>query len=69
MLFSISINKVLSLRPPSLSLYIYIYKYIYIYIIYIYIYIIYIYIYVYELPDRIRGQPEGSLFNSYYTKV
>ena len=63
-----------SLSPP-LSLFLYIYIYIhkrnYIYI-YIYIYIIkYIYIYISKSKDRYRsrGWPEGSLFDSYYTKV
>ena len=30
---------------------------------------IYIYIYIYKAGDHSQGQPEGPLFNSYYTKV
>ena len=30
---------------------------------------VYIYIYVYKVADCCQGQPDGSLFNSYYTEV
>ena len=58
--------------------YIYICIYMYIYrCMYLYIYVnkcvyIFVYMWIYvkhKLGDRNQGLPEGSLFNSYYTKV